>query len=92
MQAPHKQKAQGIHILTGVLRTHYPDEHIVTVYEAAPHPRYVPRIQTLPLKQLPTATLSSISTLYVPPSAKSQPDQAMMLRLGFTLEDVYKDW
>lgn len=92
MQEPHKRKAQGIKILTEVLQHHYLATHLVTVYEAAPHPNYSPRIQATPLHQLPQATLSSLSTLYVPPCHKKSPDYAMMARLGISPQDVTKEW
>lgn len=92
MQEPHKQKEQGIHILTEVLQCHYPAAHLVTLYEAAPQPHFTPRIQAVPLHQLPQLPVSSLSSLSVPPCRQKSPDDAMMARLGISRKDVIKDW
>ena len=89
---PKNQKAQGVHILTEVLLTHYPADHIVTVYEAPPLSQYSPRIVPIPLAQLPTVKLTSISTLSVPPCRSKKPDPIMLARLGLTMDMITKRW
>lgn len=46
----------------------YPQDHVVTVYEAAVYPGCDPVIQRVPLSDLGSARLTSASTLYVPPA------------------------
>jgi uncharacterized protein YabN with tetrapyrrole methylase and pyrophosphatase domain len=72
----------GVPLLVEALLTTYPDEHVVTVYEAALYPVCDPLIQRLPLGTLATATLSTYSTLYVPPLRQAPLDPVMVARLG----------
>lgn len=92
MQEPHKRKAQGLQILAEVLQAHYSAPHSVTIYEAAPHADYRPRIHSVPLHQLACAPVTTLSTLYVPPAHQKAPDYGMMARLGITPQEVNKDW
>jgi uncharacterized protein YabN with tetrapyrrole methylase and pyrophosphatase domain len=46
----------------------YPEDHDVTVYQAAIYPGCDPIIQHVQLKDLASASLSSASTLYIPPA------------------------
>ncbi|MFT5195193.1 MAG: hypothetical protein ACI85U_002212 [Candidatus Promineifilaceae bacterium] len=86
-----KDKA-GLKLLVKVLSEEYGDEHVVVIYEAAPHPDYRSRIERLPLNQLPDARLMSISTLYVPPKAETMIDEERLAVLGLTTADLSKDW
>jgi hypothetical protein len=56
----------------------------VTVYEASPYPIADAQVARVPLARLPEATLSSASTLYVPPAEERQPDREVLERLGLT--------
>jgi precorrin-3B methylase len=56
------------------LRRDYPADHPVTIYEAATLPIGRPRIETLPLAELATATLHMHSTLAVPPARALEPE------------------
>ncbi|MGB1251913.1 MAG: SAM-dependent methyltransferase [Candidatus Promineifilaceae bacterium] len=89
---PKAQKVQGIYILTEVLLTHYPADHVVTVYEAPPHPDYGPRIHPTPLSELPAVKVTSISTLSVPPCRPKTPDPTMLARLGLNRDEISKSW
>lgn len=60
----------------------YPGDHEVILYEAAMMAIAAPRIDRLPLKALPQARLTPISTLVLPPAVKSRPDQAVREKLA----------
>ncbi len=71
----------GVVTLVEVLRRDYPAEHTVTVYEA---PRYAccePHIEHVALAELANANITPLSTLYVPPYGKAEPDLEMARRL-----------
>ncbi len=71
----------GLRVLTETLLEHYAADHIVTVYEAPTYPICEAIVEQVELAKLPTAKISAISTLYVPPKP-SVPDRAMVARLG----------
>ncbi len=72
----------GLTVLTEVLETTYGADHEVTVYEAAVyHPVCEPVIHPLPLSKLPQATVTTVSTLFVPPKGSAPVDKEMMARL-----------
>ncbi len=73
---------KGLAVLAEVLRTHYPRDHRCAVYEAPSVPMCKPHIEWLTLDDLPEASVSTASTLYVPPASQAPVDQAMMERLG----------
>jgi hypothetical protein len=74
--------AEGLRVLTDVLTDRYGAGHQVTVYEAAHYPVCGPSVQHVALRDLPTARVTPISTLYVPPLASPAPDRQMLRRLG----------
>ena len=73
--AAHRQ------LLVDRLVEDYPAAHEVIVYEAATLPIAAPRIERLPLRALPGATLHMHSTLVVPPALAMPRDEAMHARL-----------
>jgi uncharacterized protein YabN with tetrapyrrole methylase and pyrophosphatase domain len=62
-----KAHLPGIEQLVAVLSDLYPADHEVVVYEAPAYPTLQPMIDRRPLRDLASARLSPISTLYVPP-------------------------
>ncbi len=58
---------EGLGVLSEVLLRDYPPDHEVVVYEAARLPVFRPKILRLPLRELPKADVTSVSTLFVPP-------------------------
>jgi hypothetical protein len=77
---------RGLKVLAEVLQTHYGSEHEVTVYEAAVYyPVCQPVIQRMRLCELPNASVTPVSTLYVPPKAPAPVDAEMMARLGISV-------
>ncbi|MDZ4690042.1 SAM-dependent methyltransferase [Terricaulis sp.] len=65
--------ARRLAVLVKVLLEDYPPHHVVIVYEAATLPITEAKIQALPLRELHTATVSQLSTLYIPPLSRPQP-------------------
>ena len=77
---------RGLKVLAEVLQTDYGPEHEVTVYEAAVYyPVCSPTIERMRLCELPNASVTPVSTLYVPPKAPAPVDAEMMARLGISV-------
>lgn len=72
----------AVGLLAEVLRERYPADHEVTLYEASPYPIADAHVERVPLSQLPEARITSMSTLYVPPSEEREPDRELLERLG----------
>lgn len=77
-----------LEILVDHLSQWYPLDHQVIIYEAANLPIQSPRIDQIPLKDLPFAPLSMISTLLIPPSMPLKLNQLMMKKLGINANDI----
>ena len=69
-------------VLIERLRTFYPGNHPVVVYEAAQMPQCMPHIQVLALDAIGKDDLTGISTLYLPPAVPLVVDRDMFRRLG----------
>jgi uncharacterized protein YabN with tetrapyrrole methylase and pyrophosphatase domain len=84
---PDFDPRHGLSVLVGRLSGSYPDDHPVTVYEASPFAACNPKIVTVALQDLPSAEVTAISTLYIPPVADLKPDDAVLELLGISAED-----
>lgn len=71
-----------VRALAQVLAEDYPDDHSVTVYEAAIGPFDDTRIETVPLNRLHDLEFTQASTLYVPPIGAPEADHDRLRRLG----------
>jgi uncharacterized protein YabN with tetrapyrrole methylase and pyrophosphatase domain len=71
----------GLRVLARVLAKHYPESHRVALYRIAQLPIFQPSITWVPLAGLPDASLSTCSTLYVPPLKRRPIHQEMLARL-----------
>jgi uncharacterized protein YabN with tetrapyrrole methylase and pyrophosphatase domain len=80
--------SQGTRVLTDYLLKTYPADHEVTVYEASQYHGRGPRIEKCALEKLPSATLTPISTLYIPPAFKAKRDDAMLEALNIKLRGL----
>jgi hypothetical protein len=69
-------------LLVEALLDVYPADHLVTVYEASPYALVAPHVERVRLAELPTAVITPMSTLYVPPCAPRERDPVMLERLG----------
>lgn len=74
-------------VLSRHLRHHYDADHEVIVYEASPYPVTGPVVQRVSLDELPSARITPLSTLYVPPGARAirDPDRLRELHLALSL-------
>lgn len=86
------QSQVGIQLLAQTLLNTYDEMHEVAVYEAARYPIHYPRIERLALKELAKTIPSLLSTLYVPPKGEAPLNQAIMIQLNLTVDDVLKQW
>lgn len=68
-------------VLVDLLLGDYPAGHEVIAYEAATLPISRPRMDRLPLDQLPMATLSAATTLVVPPAVPLRRNERVLARL-----------
>jgi uncharacterized protein YabN with tetrapyrrole methylase and pyrophosphatase domain len=78
----HPDRAAGLKILVEYLDQFYEEEQQVIVYEAAVYPVCEPRIEYVPLRELPQVEVSGISTLCIPPAKSTRYDDEMIDRLG----------
>lgn len=69
-------------ILVDLLSQDYPLDHEVIIYRSATLPIHTPRIHRIPLRALPTATLTAEDTVVLPPAAPIKPNLAMRERLA----------
>jgi hypothetical protein len=80
---PEKQDGSPhLHTLIDVLREHYAATHKTVLYQAAQYASCDPIIQRIALAQIPQASISPVTTLYVPPKGHAAIDYAMIDRLG----------
>jgi uncharacterized protein YabN with tetrapyrrole methylase and pyrophosphatase domain len=85
----HREPAPGaLAALRDKLLERYPAEHQVAVYEAATSPFLSPRIEWMVLGELADATLSGISTLFIPPYGRPPLDEAVLARMGLSPREV----
>jgi siroheme synthase len=77
-------------VLVEYLARQYPVDHMVTIYEASLYPIYKPRRDRVKLADLPSARLTPISTLYIPPAEISDIDESMLLRLGLDASQIVR--
>lgn len=74
----------GLRVLVDVLMEHYPADHEAVVYQAAPYAWCRPEIERKTLLDIPTASITPLSTLYVPPRPPRSMDREMLERLHAT--------
>jgi len=77
----------GLQVLAEFLHDHYGPDHEVVLYQASPYPVFDPIVQTVRLSDLPTADLTPMCTLYVPPKAHPPPNPEMYARLEVPAPD-----
>ncbi|WP_232823576.1 SAM-dependent methyltransferase [Dyella sp. C9] len=83
-QTGHRFATSSAHrqVLVDVLARDYPLDHEVIVYRAATLPTQSPRMERMPLSQLPGADLNGADTLAVPPSRPLLADLEVQARLS----------
>jgi len=70
-----------LQLLVELLSAQYPPEHQVVIYEAASMPFEQPRMEWIPLGDLPKARLTLKSTLVLPPSQPLQKNARLLAQL-----------
>jgi uroporphyrin-III C-methyltransferase len=80
----------GLQVLTERLLQTYPADHVVIVYEAAHLPTGEPRRDPVALKNLGSAAVTPISTLYIPPREVAEIDHNMLARLGIPEDAIQR--
>lgn len=78
----------GLDVLTSILLKDYPADHEVILYEAASLPILPPRIERMPLSDLPGCKPTSISTLVIPSKGLPDFDHETLAKFGITAEDL----
>lgn len=71
-----------LQVLVDKLARDYPLDHPVILYEAATHPLEQTRMDTILLRDLPTASLQQITTLVIPAAFPLKLDQAIIDELN----------
>ncbi|MBI3408638.1 MAG: hypothetical protein HY040_09810 [Planctomycetes bacterium] len=80
---PEKQDcSSNLRALVEVLQEHYDAKHETVLYQAAQYASSDPSIARVPLSKIPQASISAVTTLYVPPKDYAAFDYAMVDRLG----------
>lgn len=86
---PYKHNnAKGINALVKKLNDYYEITHTVIVYEAAQYPHFKPRIDRISIQELIDITLTSLSTLYIPPAQKAEINMAMLNLLEINIKEL----
>lgn len=88
--AQHHDNQKGIRLLAKTLMQSYSENHDVIIYEAAQYPSFQPLVIKTSVSQLHTATLSPISTLYIPPLSQQPYDKNLAIELGISIADLEK--
>jgi len=78
---------ENLQITVDFLNQWYDLEHGVIIYEAAFLPDQSPRIDRIPLKDLPDAKLNPESTLVILPKKKAEYNEMMLAKFGLTEAD-----
>jgi hypothetical protein len=73
---------EGLTVLADRLERFYGADHEVILYEASPYPVGGPSFQRLRVRDLRTAEVGAMTTLYIPPKDRPAPDLEMFDRLG----------
>lgn len=79
---------RNLSILVDYLETFYDPEHEVTHYQGTQYPMCSSVVDKMPLKDLRTAAVTGISTLYIPPQIELKTDIAMAEALNLKINRV----
>lgn len=75
-------RRQNFGVLVERLRTFYPVDQSVVVYDASTFPHLPAQVRLTALDRITAEDLSGVSTLYLPPAREDPLDEAMLQRLG----------
>ena len=80
--------SQPLGVLGSVLESNYGADHEAILYEAGRYPGAEGRAERVRLGELGQATVSTITTLVIPPLPDRSPDQEMAERLGMAAAEL----
>lgn len=83
------QDNAGVELLRDYLSKTYPQDHEVTIYEAAQYVIAKPRIDKVALQELADKIITPISTLFIPAHGAATPSKTMADRLDIAI--TYKN-
>lgn len=78
----------GINLLVNRLLKYYSETQEVILYQASQYPHFDPVITKTTLALLPQAEITSITTVCIPPAAKTPIDMDMLKALNIDIEDL----
>jgi len=73
---------RNVPVLAEYLSSFYGEDYEVILYEASQYPICNPKIKLIKIKNLPDAKPTGLTTMYIPPKALPERDEAMISRLG----------
>lgn len=79
---------RNLNTLVDYLETFYDPDHEVVHYQGSQYPICPSIVETMPLKDLRTAAVTGISTLYIPPQDELKTDIEMAEKLGLKVKRV----
>lgn len=79
-----KEISRGLSILIQYLSDFYAQDTAIICYEASQYPKIASKIISTPLKQLMNTRISSRTSLYIPPTKKSEPCQLIIQKIKST--------
>jgi uncharacterized protein YabN with tetrapyrrole methylase and pyrophosphatase domain len=86
-QGATQPNAAGLQVLAEFLQEDYGPDHEVILHQASPYPVFDPIVQQVRLRDLPTADLTPMCTLYVPPKGPPPPNPDMYSQLEVSARD-----
>ena len=78
----------GANLLRDYLLNVYPENHGITLYEAAQYPGFTPTIATRTVKTLADATIARLATLYVAPNHTLRANQTILAQLNYVAPET----
>lgn len=82
------QLTDNLTLLNEYLCRFYPTQHLICLYEAAPLPTMVPRIEWIPLSEFDKSTLNMTTTVYLPPLSQKSINIESLNKLGLSLDNL----
>lgn len=80
-----------LQVLVDKLARQYPLDHTLILYEAATNPLEEPRMEAIPLRDLPTAVLNGVTTLVIPAAHALKRDEAIIAQLHMLPEAPFPE-
>ncbi|HAT1596724.1 TPA: methylase [Legionella pneumophila] len=75
------KKSKHLDLLRFKLQNYYPEHHALFLYEASVYPTVEPQIHQFLLAEIESQSISTLSTLYIPPLPQRQVNQEILNKL-----------